>query len=281
MGFLYLTLVVLAITAVALLAKMAARRQVTALDLSAWLFIWGAALGAVVLGGQGLVKGAANVWLFASVAGVGGAFAVLAFNVAVREGHFGFSNAIYRSSFLIPIVYAVLFMGATLRWTTVLGIALILCALFLMSWSAEAGGNRKSLRWFVLIFTAFLLSGAPRVGQNLTSARGGDFFLYLFLSYAVGAGIFLLAMASRRTPGSPAAIRWGAGAALASYLGVFCTLSALKTLKPQVVFPISLSGPIILGMLLSLFLFREKIRFTGWLGVVLGVCGIIILSVWK
>jgi len=237
------------------------------------------------------VKWTANAWIFSAVAGVGGAFAVLAFNMAVRTGHFGFSNAIYRSSILIPVVYAVLFMDTTLRLTTILGIAFILSAIFLMSWSAESFSkeNPKSLRWFVLILTAFLMSGAPRVGQNLTSAHGEDFFLYLFLSYAVGAGIFLFEMLRRKmvgaaTPTPPAkgtAMVWGATAAIASYIGVFCTLQSLKTLEPQIVFPISLSGPIILGMFLSLFLFREKIRPSGWLGVIFGICGIIILSIWK
>jgi multidrug transporter EmrE-like cation transporter len=78
-----------------------------------------------------------------------------------------------------------------------------------------------------------------------------------------------------------AALPWGAGAAVASYLGVFCTLKSLETLKPQVVFPISLSGPIVLGVILSLFAFRETIRPGGWVGIVCGIAGITILAIWR
>jgi drug/metabolite transporter (DMT)-like permease len=44
-----------------------------------------------------------------------------------------------------------------------------------------------------------------------------------------------------------------------------------------VVFPVTLSSPIILGMLIS-FLHRERIRPADWVGVSLGVAGILILS---
>ena len=67
-------------------------------------------------------------------------------------------------------------------------------------------------------------------------------------------------------------------AALASYVGVYCTIEALKQLPAAVVFPITLSAPILLGMVIS-FLHREKIRPAGWIGVLAGICGITILAV--
>jgi uncharacterized membrane protein len=288
-GFLYIFLVVLAITAVALIAKIASRQGVDAFGLSASLFIVAAIFGAVVLWWHLPAKLAPCALVVSAVAGIGGAFAVLGFNFAVREGHFGFSNAIYRSSFLIPVVYSVLFLNASLKWTTVLGIGLILSAIFLMSWSANSfkKGSRVEFRWFVLIILSFALSGAPRVGQTLTSVYGVNLYLYLFLSYAFGAAVFIFELL-RKTPllligkaVGTAALAWGTGAALASYLGVFCTLKALETLKPQIVFPISLSGPIILGIILSIVLFREQVRFSGWTGVMLGIGGITVLSIWK
>lgn len=78
-----------------------------------------------------------------------------------------------------------------------------------------------------------------------------------------------------------ASIPWGAAAAGASYLGVFCKLKALERLSPQVVFPISLSGPILLGLCFSLTLFREKITPRGWAGAFFGISGILVLAIWK
>ena len=282
MGFLFLLAVVLAITSTALIAKLASRKQVSALDLSTSLFGVSAIIGAVILYGQLPVKLSANALIFSAVGGVGGSLAVLAFNSALRAGHFGFSNAIYRSSFLVPVVYAVLVLRSPLQLSTFGGIALILGGILFMSRSTVrlAAERNPDSRWVVLILLAFLLSGAPRVGQTLTNACQENYFLYLFLSYFVGAAI-LCGISLKQGRFNPSSLTWGTGAAVASYLGVFCTLKALESLKPQVVFPISLAGPIILGILLSLFLFREKITRRGWVGVSFGVTGILILAIWK
>ena len=131
-----------------------------------------------------------------------------------------------------------------------------------------------------LILLAFLFSGAPRIGQTLTSAAHENGFVYLFLSYLIGA-LVLLGLTLRRGIFHPAALPWGAGAAAASYVGVFCTLKALQTLTPQVVFPISLSAPILLGLLCSWGLFRERISLRGGVGACFGMGGILILAIWK
>lgn len=281
MGFFYLFLVVVAITATALVAKIASRRGVTALALANSLFSISTVLGAIVFWVHGPALPSAQALYISALGGVGGAFAVLAFNQAVRVGHFGYSNAIYRSSFLVPVIFTLLFMGARLNAATAAGIALILAGIFLMSWTPQSGETKAvfNLRWVVLILAAFLLSGAPRVGQTLTSARHIDSILYLFYSYAIGA-VILVAI-SGKAAFQPAALRWGTASAVASYLGVFFTLKALAHLGPQVVFPISLSGPILLGIGCSLALFKERVTARGWTGILFGVSGIVILAIWK
>jgi drug/metabolite transporter (DMT)-like permease len=281
-GFLYLLVAVVAITATAVTAKLATVRKITPLDLATALFCVSTLLGLLVVGPQMLAQVTNKALLISLVAGLGGAFAVLAFNAAVRAGHFGFSNAIYRSSFLVPVVYSVLFLNAKLKPTTVLGILLILGGIFLISQSTASfeSGKRAEFRWFLLIIVAFLLSGAPRVGQALTNLLKIEYGLYLFLSYLSGALPLLIFVAAKRSF-NPAALTWGTGAAIASYAGVFCTLKALEHLTPQVVFPISLSAPMLLGVLISLFQFRERIRTRGWIGLSLGVCGITVLAIWR
>jgi drug/metabolite transporter (DMT)-like permease len=107
-----------------------------------------------------------------------------------------------------------------------------------------------------------------------------DFYAYLFLSYLAGI-LVLLPFYWKKRGFDKRAWGYGSVAALASYIGVFCTLSALKLLPASVVYPITLSGPIILGMIISAIFFRERVLWEGWGGVLLGVAGITILSVWK
>jgi drug/metabolite transporter (DMT)-like permease len=286
MGFLYILLVVLGITTVALMAKLSAIKKVPALDLSLVIFIvstiFSAVLAATKLHGFPGALFTSTVIIVAGLAGAGGAIAVFAFNHAVRLGHFGFSNAIYRSSFLIPVVAAVIFFDAAIKITTITGILLILLGIFLMSWSADSfgKGNQAEFRWFLIIMLGFLLSGMPRLGQLLASSWNQNYFIYLLISYASGVLALCVPALSMKKVNLPAFV-YGSIAGLASYVAVYCTLKSLEVLKATVVFPITLSGPIILGVLLSLIIFREKIKVWGWAGIVSGITGIIVLAIWK
>ncbi len=284
MGFLHVTAVVFAILTVAMMGKLAGRKGIPSLDLTAVIFVLATLFGYLftLLFKVPVSAYTPSVFLYAVPAGFGGGLAVLTFNHAIRMGHFGFSNAIYRSSFLVPVVVGILFFGAVLKLTTSAGILLILGAIFLMSWSNDAfsKGKGSEWKWFVIIMAAFLLSGLPRVGQLLTSTYKQSFFAYLFLSYAAGA-FLLLPFYLKQKKFDTRALLYGSIASIASYIGVYCTLSALKTLSPAVVYPITLSAPIILGMGISSLFFKEKIRGSGWLGVFAGITGITILALWK
>ncbi|NLF17351.1 MAG: EamA family transporter [Lentisphaerae bacterium] len=287
MGVVHVIAVVLALTTVSWSAKLASRRGVSALDLSLVLFLVSTLFSAIWValqhGGPPPDLLAGGVLAIAAVAGAGGGLAVLAFNHALRLGHFGFSNAIYRSAFLIPVVAGVLWFNAPLRATTALGIALVLLGMVLMSWSADSfrAGERQAWRWFLTITAAFLLSGLPRLGQLLTSSRGLDYGTYLLLSYLAGFAVLLVAALWQHRRPPPAAVGYGAVAGLASYAGVYCTLEALERLRPTVVFPVTLSGPIVMGLILSLVVFRERLRLSGWLGIGAAVAGMIVLGLWR
>jgi drug/metabolite transporter (DMT)-like permease len=283
MEWVYVSLVVLGITSVAFLAKLADRRGVTAMDLSLTLF------GASTLLGIGfllwkpapLTDVSLTSILTAGIAGMCGGLAVFAFNAAIRRGPFGFSNAIYRSSFIVPVVFSLLFLAESLRTTTATGIISVLAGVFLMSWSADSFDVKQpsAFRWFLVILTAFLLSGGPRIGQTLTARWKLDYGLYLFVSYLAGFLVLTVPALIRRRRFSLKSIPFGTGAAAGSFLAVFCTLKSLETLPKSVVFPVTLSGPIVLGTLLSLSVFRERIRPAGWIGIALAVAGILVLSI--
>ncbi|MDD4240848.1 MAG: EamA family transporter [Smithellaceae bacterium] len=282
MSFLYLLLIVLGITSVAYLAKLSAKGGVSSFDLTFVMFAAASVLGYFFAIFNHVATASYTVELcsISAMAGIGGGLAVFVFNKSVRIGHFGYSNAIYRSSFLIPVIFSVAFFGAILNFVTVAGILCILTSIVLVSWSNEAfAADRKSgnLLWFFMIIGAFGLSGLPRIGQLLISHQNLNSFAYLFMSYAVGFILLLLLFLIRRKRVKARALLYGILAAFASYVGVYCTLEALKLMPAAVVFPVTLSAPIMLGMFIS-FMYREKIRLVGWIGVVVGIGGITMLS---
>ncbi len=284
MGYGYIAVVVIGITTVAWLAKLSARNGVSSFELSFTMFGLAAVFGYPFAMRHHVPASAysARLWWIAIMAGIGGATAVFIFNRAVRIGHFGFSNAIYRSSFVMPVVFSVLFFGAQLNLLTIAGILAILTAIFLVSWSNEvfaktADSGNGGMLWFVLILCAFSLSGLPRIGQLLIHRNDLNPSAYLFASYAAGFLTMAIPFAFRGWRIRPLAWLYGGIAAVASFAGVYSTLAALKVLPAFVVFPVTLSAPILLGMFVSLF-YRERIRPLGWIGIFLGIGGILTLS---
>jgi drug/metabolite transporter (DMT)-like permease len=282
MGFIYVAITVLCITAVAYLAKLAARRNVPAFD---FVFVMFAV--AVVMGFFWTKLNHVGAYCYTDVllrvsvwAGIGGAAAVFIFNMAVRIGHFGYSNAIYRSSFLIPVVVSVQSFGAKPDIITITGILLVLTSIITVSWSDNAfpaAGGKGNLKWFFMIVCAFLASGLPRTAQLIVSQERLNSSAYLLASYSVGFAMLLICLLLRRKHLCWLSLLHGSIAAIASFAGVYFTIAALKLLPAFVVFPVTLSTPIILGMLISL-VYGEKIRPVGLAGIVVGICGIVMLS---
>jgi len=55
-------------------------------------------------------------------------------------------------------------------------------------------------------------------------------------------------------------------------------LRALAKLPEPVVFPVSMAGPILAAVLLSVFYFRERIKPLGYLGIAAGLAGVLFLT---
>lgn len=280
MEWLYLGFTILGITTVAFTAKVASRNNITALDLTVTLFGISTLLCLLPLLAGPLPEITEKTLLTAVIPGVCGGAAVLFFNYAIRTGHFGFSNTIYRTSFILPIIFSVLFLFEPVTPSVLAGIILTLMAIFFISYSNEAftKSDSSSNKWFILILLAFFLSGGPRIGQKLVAYNKGSILLYLFLSYLAGTAALLPVYFKTRSY-SLKALPYGFIAGIGSIAGVFCTISVLKLLPSSVVFTVTLSGPIILGLLLSLLFFKEKIRSLGWFGIILGIAGIILVYI--
>jgi len=131
MGFIFISLVVLGITTVAYLAKLSAKNGISSFDFTFVTFAVASVLGYFLakLNNIDTADYTAELCFVSAIAGIGGATAVFIFNNAIRIGHFGYSNAIYRSSFLIPVVFSVIIFRSTLNITTIAGILFILTSI--------------------------------------------------------------------------------------------------------------------------------------------------------
>jgi uncharacterized membrane protein len=235
---------------------------------------------------------------YGTIGGVGSLVAYLLFMEALARGHFGLSVALLNASFLVQVLFiALVSPGNGLNGQQMIGIALLLAAVFMLTFSAgssDAKGNPGRWgTWAVLILAAFVLNGTGMICQDclarlhdpaLGAGRGNgphDTALpYCVIMYAAGLAAIL---AAYRGKGMLRRVNmfYGSVMGLGSLVGTCCGLAALQLLPDAQrvsVFPIIVSGQLLLVFLGSLALFRERISALSYLGVVAQIAGIAVLK---
>jgi uncharacterized membrane protein len=283
MGPLFLLLVIIGFILTNLPMKLGMLRGHGSLSLTAALF-WIASLLSLVfllVSGQPLHLSGTVVGL-AVAGGIGGAAAYFCFINALRIGHYALTISVLTMSFLLPVLYSTLFWGIPLKALAAAGIVLIVAGIVLISFSgsAQQTAERKNRwKWLLWISAAFCLNGIPQVSQAAAVRLGGvSYWLYLFIVFFSGGLVYAVVLGVRRISVPGKAWTFAAVAAVASVAANLLTLKTLETIPAMVVFPVTLTGPVIGGVLVSRFVFREKMDGTAWFGILAGICGLVLLA---
>lgn len=283
MGWIYLGLVVAGFVAMNFVMKLGSLRGHSSPALTAALFAAAAGLCLIVLAvsGQPLL-GSAPVVLLAVGGGIGGAVAYFFFLSALKAGPYALTISIYTMSFLIPVAFSIIVWSRPLGRSTAAGILFIVAGIALISMSgAGAKGEAKAawMKWLALLGAAFVLTGIPQLSQAAAARLGAiNLWFFLFLTFFAGTVALWLFLLIKGTKPARGLFGYGALAAVGSVAGNFFTLRALAKLPEPVVFPVSMAGPILAAVLLSVFYFREKIKPLGYLGIAAGLAGILFLA---
>lgn len=284
MGWVYLGLVVAGFVAMNFVMKLGSLKGHSSPALTASLFAAAALLCLAVLFITGRpLFASAHVVLLAVGGGVGGATAYFFFLSALRIGPYALTISVYTMSFLIPVAFSIVVWSRPLGTSTAAGILLIVAGIALITTSSAAAKGRPKgdwLKWLALLGAAFVLTGIPQVAQAAAARLGAiNLWFFLFLTFSAGAVALWLFLLLKGAKTGRGVLSYGALAAVASVAGNFFTLKALVKLPEPVVFPVSLAGPVIAAVVLSLLYFKERIKPLGYLGILVGLAGMILLAV--
>lgn len=207
---------------------------------------------------------------------------------AARTGPFGFQS-IFRlfGAVVVPVVFSLIFWGealSVLRW---MGIALMLVSFVLINADGMAFRDVKKgyIGWVALLFFAngaysVIMAEQQRIAAN---AEGNEMIVITFLSSAL---ISLLSLATRRRGDTLRAFRmgkkaWGCalGAGIVAALAVVQLMILIGRVELLSVFYTIENGMIlVLTVVFSAILFKEKISKTAIVGIVLAVTSLALLS---
>jgi drug/metabolite transporter (DMT)-like permease len=223
--------------------------------------------------------------LFGSLAGIAYAVGfILIIFYCLKIGPSGPTVTINNMGLLWPVVLDLgLFRGGTavplLTW---IGLAATLLALVLMGWGhgRNPGAAPVSRRWAMWAVIGWVFSGISMGSQFLSSryAPQAPFAFPLFMSLVALAILSAVSLVKRHGRFRREEVIAGGLTGLMMIFGIPATLILLTRMSAAIVFPVTVAGPAVLMLLVGHFIFKEHLSRTGWIASLLGVSGIVLLS---
>lgn len=204
---------------------------------------------------------------------------------ALELGSFSYTTVITSLSTLIPALSGVLFWNESIHWIQIIGIVLMV-ACFILSVDLSSEKKKATTRWILYCAAAFLCTGFIGIFQkwHQNTAYKGELDGFLVIAFAVSAaisGVSLLLLKGKKESAVP--MGWKAvvmvlisGVCLAINNKLNLYLSGV--IDSAVFFPIVNGGNLILTSSAAFILFKEKLTRLQWVGLILGIVAVILLS---
>lgn len=205
--------------------------------------------------------------------------------LAMQVGTMSTTSIFVMYGMIIPSIAGPIFWNEPIGVLQIVGMLMMLASLWLMQ--ERSMGEKKSItkKWLALATVAFLLSGMAGVMEKIhqsTEARSEQ------LSFVFAACGFMLlfslsAMGITRRLRAEKAARSTASIALLSGLvvGLYSTVNLMLAggLDSMIYYPIANGGAMLLTVLVSAVLFKERFSRMKIIGVIIGFAGILCLSI--
>ncbi|MFH0964642.1 MAG: hypothetical protein V2A58_11610 [Planctomycetota bacterium] len=241
----------------------------------------------------------ASAWPACAVVGL--AFAVgywLIVMHCIRIGPLGPTVLMNNMGFVIAVFAGLLWLKprSVNRWL-VAGLALTCVSLVLSGVSGrggsrrgdrtegaagpDGGGSTITLRWWFWGFLAWAFAGMSLSGQLAASIAAPGAPASVVATYSFLAAVILLPLAARvpNIMGRSRELRGGILAAgLQTIIGV-ATQSALQHAGAEVVFPVTVGGPVIVVVLLGRLVYRDRPGTWGYIACAIGIAAIVFLGI--
>lgn len=232
--------------------------------------------------GQSLADPA--VWAVGATIGI--AFAVGYFMVimhCLKIGPTGPTAAVNNMGLVWPVVVGLLWPEPRALGVGALGgLALVVLGLglFGIGSSRTPGDAGLSRRWVGWVLLGWLLAGISMTAQYVGTVLVPDRPLALTAAFYTVAALVLagIAIQGRRFPLSRVEVGAGAVNGLISAAAIITTLLALRYARAELVFPVTVAMPILLVLVLSAAVYRERLSRLAWAACLTGGTGLVLLT---
>ena len=205
---------------------------------------------------------------------------------ALKAGPVMLTNLIVNLSLFAGALWGLFFWNEPVTPFVVIGLTLVVASIFLCLYNGKKEDKKISFAWIISIAVGFCGNACCVISQKQQQLDFGGQHgnMLMFFSTAI-AFIFIVIfyLRSDRTH-TPVMLKKSFYFPIISgvcniLVNTFNILLATSIIPSSVVFPVISVGSIILVSVFSLFVFKERLTWWQWIGVILGVVATILLSI--
>jgi len=279
----YLLLSILSSTGIFVLFKLFNKYRINTLQAIVVNYFTACALGLAFYDGNIHVVEIVNSTWFYGAIGLGFLF-ISIFNVmalTAQKNGLSVASVASKMSVIIPIVFGIVVFNESVGWLKIAGIVLALIAVYLTS--VKEKDNVVITQAIYLPIILFFGSGTIDTLVNYFAPDDKiPLFSAIIFGIAFTIGIFVLSYKSLRMKRhfKIKSIPFGVTLGLINYASIYYLLKALRVdgYDTSSIFTINNVAIVAFSTLVGLFLFKEKISLTNWLGIVIAIISIVIVT---
>ena len=205
---------------------------------------------------------------------------------ALRTGPLVLTSLLLQLSTIGIGIWSFIFWGVSITPLVIVGLVLVIIALCLCLWTGKSSEEKINPKWILYVLMVCIGNAGCGITQRTQQMRfDGKYGSFLML---VAMGIsFIISLVAflRNKPTYDKKIIQQTGflpvlAGISNGLSnLFVIVLATSSLSPSLIYPVIAIGGLMLTTICSAFIFKEKMHWWQWVGVLVGSIAVGVLSI--
>lgn len=219
-----------------------------------------------------VIGGIAGLALFIAIAAY--------FRVILGGARLGVSWTIITLSMIVPTSFSIFLWKEIPTLFQTVGLLFALTGIYLLG-QVKTGKARLTGKEWVLLFTAFLLTGVVSLSAKLIVALGLEEFKLTYLLFLYGGALVPALGRSwvRKELPKLREITTGVGMGVAGVANLFFMLLALEKFAGTVVFPLKTCGSMLLTIFITHLVWHEELKKKEFIGLGFALLSIVLMNI--
>ncbi len=208
---------------------------------------------------------------------------------AQSQGTFAYTTIIISLSAIIPSLSGALFFKEKISFYQIIGVVMMIVCIVLSPNRTQGSQKPFNVKWLIYCMLAFFATGfigiTQKIHQNSATHRD-EMPVFLLTAFSVGTVVScIIYIINARHTKRAMSVSFSRSAFILPIISGAClsiphTVNLfLSGILPSILFfPTANLCPMILNMLTSVLLFREKLSFKQWIGISFGILSTVFVS---